>query len=255
MGGAKAAVLPVPVWAEPMHVVAGEHDWDRALLDGRGLHVAHLLDGVGQSVGQALLREGRIHLGHVHRDGRLDRRAVGVLEIAARRTGAGFICGRRPNGRRATDRGPGQGPPRAGTPAPCAAADKDRLDRAWPDLGSGPPARVRAGLRRMLLRRARRMAVTGLPVGSAGRGGGGGSGGGGGARGLRLTPQLVDQLSEHGGWVLKRTNLLLTRLVGNPGSTPARCPLLKDCPGSGRGWPWETALSPKGPTRIWTLVR
>ena len=80
MGRAKAAVLPVPVCAEPSTSPPREHDRDRLGLDGGGGHVAHFLHGVGQRVGEPERGEGGVHLGDVHRHGRLDVGRAGVVE-------------------------------------------------------------------------------------------------------------------------------------------------------------------------------
>ena len=45
MGSAKAAVLPVPVWAQPQQVLALQHRGDGPRLDGRGLLIARLGHG------------------------------------------------------------------------------------------------------------------------------------------------------------------------------------------------------------------
>ena len=93
IGSAKAAVLPVPVCAEPMTSRALQDERDRLGLDRGRLGVALLLDGERQGVEQAQLGERRVHLRHVDRNGRLHRRVARMLEVVARRARLAAVAG------------------------------------------------------------------------------------------------------------------------------------------------------------------
>ena len=72
IGSAKAAVLPVPVWAMPEQVTAGQHDRDGLGLDRRRRDVALALQRLEDRRGEAevgkhcqlsVLSCGRAHIG------------------------------------------------------------------------------------------------------------------------------------------------------------------------------------------------
>ena len=85
----------------PDHVPARKDQRDRLGLDRGRVGVALLLDGKGERVGEAKLREGGVHLRDVHRHGRLERHLGRVLEIVAggaRAAAVGATGGAGPHG-------------------------------------------------------------------------------------------------------------------------------------------------------------